>query len=523
VAVLFIIVLLVGSCTQGRIAGRAGGTLTAAIPAAYGTIDPHRSMFATPLHTAVFDTLLSLGDDGVPEPGLAHEWRFAADGLSITLVLRTGMTFHDGTPVDGAAVAANLWRVATGGPALFPVARLLGPVRDVSATGLAVTIAYDQRFPPVLTALADPRLAIMAPSTLATLDDAGSQGSSLQAGEVLGSGPYRLAETAATHYVLLPYAEYAWPPSGAANPGAAYPERVNINLFDGDSAVGQAIVAGADLVWWPPTGLAGRAAIARPDDWREYRTGGDAVMYMTISAATGGQLADRAVREAVLVLLPRTVLAAQAGVPWISTASLVAAGKPGADSVAVPVTKPDAAIRMLASAGWRAGDDGMLRRDGQVLELRLATYEDDAWWAGLAQQVADAWRSAGIAVRLVAPRRTNVTDLVAGSANAWLLQYDWPDPDALYYLFHSDWVGASNRAGYRSTATDELLETARSTMDPVARATAYRKADAQIRADSVATGILQQAGAIWFSPRLAGVRPPVGNRFDWIDLYLRRD
>ena len=72
-------------------------------------------------------------------------------------------------------------------------------------------------------------------------------------------------------------------------------------------------------------------------------------------------------------------------------------------------------------------------------------------------------------------------------------------------------------------ATDELLTTARSTTDPVARATAYRKADSQIRADAVATGILQQAGAIWVSPRLAGVRPPVGNRFDWIDLYLRRD
>jgi len=518
---LFAVALLVSSCTQGRIAGRAGGTLTAAIPAVYGAIDPHRSVYATPLHTAVFDTLLSIADDGLPVPGLAKEWRVEADGRSVVLVLRGGVTFHDGTVLDGAAVVANLRRVVKGGPDLFPVAQLLGPVSDVSATGFTVTIEYGQRFPPVLAALADPRLAIMAPSTLAALD-AGSAAAPLQAGDVLGCGPYRLAELDTTHYVLLPYAEYAWPPAGSGNPGAAYPERVNVNLFDGDSAVGQAITAGADLVWWPPTGSAGRTVIPRPDGWREYVTGGDTVMYMALSC-TAGPLADRAVREAILALLPRAALAEQAGVQWVSTASLVAAGKPGAASVAVPTAKTEVAIRTLAGAGWRAGDDGMLQRDGEVLELRLATYEGDAWWAGLAAQVAETWRSVGIAVRLVAPRRTTPTGLVVDSANAWLLQYDWPDPDALYYLFHSDWVGDSNRAGYRSAATDELLATGRSTIDPVARAAAYRKADAQIRADAVATGVLRQAGAIWTSPRLAGVRPPVGTRFEWIDVYLRPD
>ena len=44
-------------------------------------------------------------------PALAESWTVSEDGLAWTFTLRQGVTFHDGTPVDAAAVVYNLERM----------------------------------------------------------------------------------------------------------------------------------------------------------------------------------------------------------------------------------------------------------------------------------------------------------------------------------------------------------------------------------------------------------------------------
>jgi peptide/nickel transport system substrate-binding protein len=61
-------------------------------------------------------SLLRLARDCRLEPALAASHEVAPDGLSWTLVLRDGLSFHDGTPIDAAAVAAVVNQVA--GPAV---------------------------------------------------------------------------------------------------------------------------------------------------------------------------------------------------------------------------------------------------------------------------------------------------------------------------------------------------------------------------------------------------------------------
>ena len=46
-----------------------------------------------------------------PEPALATAWEPSADGKTWTFTIRDGVTFHDGTPVDAAAVCFNLDRM----------------------------------------------------------------------------------------------------------------------------------------------------------------------------------------------------------------------------------------------------------------------------------------------------------------------------------------------------------------------------------------------------------------------------
>ena len=44
------------------------------------------------------------------EPALAESWTTSEDGLSYIFTLRSGVTFHDGTPLDAKAVETNFVR-----------------------------------------------------------------------------------------------------------------------------------------------------------------------------------------------------------------------------------------------------------------------------------------------------------------------------------------------------------------------------------------------------------------------------
>ena len=84
--------------------------------AANATFDPlepqSNSSVAQAALMAAFDSLIKLTDAGEPIPGLAASWKYNEDLTQFTLVLRPGVTFHDGSRVDAAAVARNMERAS---------------------------------------------------------------------------------------------------------------------------------------------------------------------------------------------------------------------------------------------------------------------------------------------------------------------------------------------------------------------------------------------------------------------------
>ncbi len=58
----------------------------------------------------VLDTLFALDAAGKPQPEMVESWQESVDRLTVTLTLRKGLTFHDGTPVTGEDVVASLKR-----------------------------------------------------------------------------------------------------------------------------------------------------------------------------------------------------------------------------------------------------------------------------------------------------------------------------------------------------------------------------------------------------------------------------
>lgn len=76
--------------------------------------DPHNSTDnpdALAVLDAIYDTLVRRTDAGYA-PCLARSWEVAEEGRVWTFRLAEGVTFHDGTPLDAAAVVATLRRMA---------------------------------------------------------------------------------------------------------------------------------------------------------------------------------------------------------------------------------------------------------------------------------------------------------------------------------------------------------------------------------------------------------------------------
>ena len=89
-----------------------GGTLVFGLEADTANAwAPYKASIATsgfiPL-SAVTDSLFGISEDGETAPLLAESVEHNADYTEWTLQIREGITFHDGTPLDGAAVKFNI-------------------------------------------------------------------------------------------------------------------------------------------------------------------------------------------------------------------------------------------------------------------------------------------------------------------------------------------------------------------------------------------------------------------------------
>ncbi|MEM6382266.1 MAG: ABC transporter substrate-binding protein [Pseudomonadota bacterium] len=131
------------------------------------------------------------------------------DGLTYTIGIRQGITFHDGSSMDSADVVASLNRwleVATRGRGVADT------VASVDATGdYEVTITMNEPYSPLLSLLAfSNSAAVVYPEEIIgeTID------------EVIGTGPYRIAEHVPDQYLQLVrfdgYVSRDEPSSGAA-------------------------------------------------------------------------------------------------------------------------------------------------------------------------------------------------------------------------------------------------------------------------------------------------------------------
>lgn len=92
-----------------------GGTLRWFLASDAGSLDPHFSVLGWNVSQLyqIYDRLIGMDDAGQPDAtrGLAEKWTLSDDRTKITLNLRKGVQFHDGTPFNAQAVKFNFDRI----------------------------------------------------------------------------------------------------------------------------------------------------------------------------------------------------------------------------------------------------------------------------------------------------------------------------------------------------------------------------------------------------------------------------
>ncbi|HXH13380.1 MAG TPA: ABC transporter substrate-binding protein [Alphaproteobacteria bacterium] len=197
---------IVGAVLLASLAGWAQpptskGTLRIAVAADVPGLDPHRVPGTAALHVLgnLFNGLLTLDAMGNAAPDLAESWEIREHGQVYVFHLRRGVTFHDGTPFDAAAVRWNYRRLRPADePTLHaPIDHLIEAVDALDAYTVRFTLTRPRRdLVPVLAAF----FATVVQRSPAAYQLWGPQ-------EVrwhpVGTGPYRLTRWESGHRLIF--------------------------------------------------------------------------------------------------------------------------------------------------------------------------------------------------------------------------------------------------------------------------------------------------------------------------------
>ncbi len=162
-----------------------GGTLHVEMRAAPTSLDPADSNQADwfglrNLSTLMFETLVSLDEQGKPEPALATSWQAEPGNQRWQFFVRHGVSFQDGAPVTPDAVAASLRRT--------------NPTWKVFSEGEAVVIERDSPAPNLPAELTLPRDCILR----------------RDGGKISGSGPFTVSQWDPGKKLLLAARDDYW-------------------------------------------------------------------------------------------------------------------------------------------------------------------------------------------------------------------------------------------------------------------------------------------------------------------------
>ncbi|MEN3047531.1 MAG: ABC transporter substrate-binding protein [Candidatus Caldarchaeales archaeon] len=153
----------------------------------------------------VVETLFRINEKGELLPNLATEYRYEEEGKVVIIKLRSGVKFHDGSPLTAQAVKFSLERVLD--PKVrVPIRAPYTPIERVEVVDdLTVRLVLKYPFAPLIHALTWTTSAIISPKTVET---PGNNYTLIT--RPIGTGPYVISEYVRGDRLVLTRAQEYW-------------------------------------------------------------------------------------------------------------------------------------------------------------------------------------------------------------------------------------------------------------------------------------------------------------------------
>ena len=370
-AALVAMTALPAACEAG--APKNGGDIVFLIDSLGGTWIPNNSAissFQGHIWGHVTDKLVYVDADGKVSPWIAERWEQNEDATSFILHLKKGVTFSDGTPLDAAAVVANLdiWYAGRKSEGINPIG--LFPKTYKSAEAIdASTVKVSFKAPTLgfIPTLGYHGSILISPKTLA-------QPASQQAdlGKTSGSGPYVVESWKEGDFVkLVKRKDYNWGPAAVGHTGPAFLESITYKIVSEPSLRVAAVQSGqADVAY-----------NASPQELKSLKQAGFTIATPRYLGFVNGWAIntrlepynDVKVRQALQASINRKEIIDTVYTPeWKLATSFIQSNVPGAtDQSALLAYNPDKARKLLDEAGWIKGANGVRSKDGKPLTLTL--------------------------------------------------------------------------------------------------------------------------------------------------------
>jgi len=424
----------------------------------------------------VYDGLVRYKDGTLEvEPALATGWEISEDGTVYTFTLRQGVTFHDGSAFDAAAVKFNFDRMLNEdhpyhdtGP--FPLAFFFSAVQSTEVVDdMTVRFTLNAPYAPFLSNLAYPTGLIVSPAAVMEHGDEFGRNPS-------GTGAFTFVEWRSNEAVVIEANPDYW--DGAPDLQAV----VFRPITDANTRTAEMLAGGIDLmVEVPPVAL----SEFQGDAYTVHEQAGPHVWFLILNAKEG-PFADVRVRQAANYAVNKEALVNEV---LEGTAEVAAGPTPPAfawayneDLQPYPYD-PDRARELIAEAGVEGaeltfyvteGGSGMLdpvamgtaiQADLEAVgfDVKIETYE---WNTFLGR---------------VNPGLEGKADM---AEMAWMTN----DPDTLPFLAlrTAAWPdqGGFNSGYYSNPEVDRLLEAARVATDQDDRAALYKEMQEIVQEDA---------------------------------------
>ncbi|MDR5682736.1 MAG: glutathione ABC transporter substrate-binding protein [Armatimonadota bacterium] len=470
----FVAAVLVLPATGAPATPQAGGTLIIGRGADSVTLSPYAS--ASPdaeVIAHIAETLYQLTPEGRIVPLLAEAMpTLSPDARTMTIRLRTGIRFHDGTPFDAAAVKWNFDFILNPDNRAPFRAILLGEVASVDAVD-ARTVRLNLRRPfvPLLAHLTHDFLAIHSPTAVQRAGGMRPPTGEPYGRQPVGTGPYRFREWVRGDRIVLERNPDYW------GPRKPLLDQIVWRVIPDDGARVLALEGGQIhvAVRVPPretTRLALNQAL------RIDRTSSVRTIYIAFNNQKP-PFNDVRVRQAFNYAVNKRAIAQTVlgGAARVSDAPISPGivGYSGIQAGGYPYDV-NRARQLLAEAGHGGGVNvtilhptGRYVQDAQV----AAAVQAQLRAAGINARLQTMEWAAYLSFTNQPPDRTPVESFMLGWGTVT------GDADyGLYSLFHSSqWAPAGfNRFFYRNPQVDSLLDQARAMTDAARRAATYREA-----------------------------------------------